>query len=120
MPAQVAQSVDRLLQAVLVAGLAAGAAVDDRDADLRRGLEGLLHLGRVLRRLLHRQQLQAVRLRQALDLRRELLPAVQHQVLAHAVDGRELDAVVAGHGQVLEGGLHVVAAEEDGIGSKFH
>src|SRR5579872_2844563 len=82
-----AQALDGLLERGLVAGLAARAAVDDGNAGLGGSLEGELHLRRVLRGLLHGEELEAGRAREPLDLGRCLAPAVEDQVLAHAVDG---------------------------------
>ncbi len=40
-------------------------------------------------------------------------------MLAHAVDGRDFDAVVAGHGDILEGGFEVVTAEQCRLAPSF-
>ena len=109
------QRVDGGLETLFITGLAARSAIDDRTFDCRRGLEGGGHLLRLTRRLLHGEDRQLVGPGQFLDLRHQLLPALEHEVLAHAVDCRDLDAVVAAAGDVREGGGHVVAAEENGI-----
>jgi len=114
------EGIDALVKGRLVVALAAGAAVDDGDADLDRGLHGCLHDCRVLVRLLHGQELETRVCGEAADRGRALLPAVDHQMLAHAADGRDLDAVVAGLLDAAEGICHVVAAEQDGICAELH
>ena len=98
-------------QTRLVAGLAARPAVDDGDAALDRGLHGRFHDRRIAPGLLHGQQFQIVDLGQPHDLGHDGLPVVQHQMFAHARNRRQFHAVIAGHGQILERGLQIEAAE---------
>ncbi len=108
---QAAQFVDGLDQTGLVAGCAARPAVDDGDAAGDRGLHGRFHHGRIAPGLFDGQQFQIVGLGQPLDLRHDGLPVVQHQMFAHARNRRQFHAVIAGHGQILERGLQIEAAE---------
>ena len=117
---QASQCLDGLLQALLVVGFAARAAVDDGHANLGGGLHGLLHHGRILTRLLHRQQGQFIGPGQVADVLGLVLPSIQVQVVGHRGNGGQFNAVVAGTPGVLEGGLQVVAPKEDRIDAKLH
>ena len=112
---QFAQAVNGLLEGGLVVHGAAGAAVDDRDADGVGGLEGGFHDGRVLAGLFHGLNGQLVFCRQGLDGLDQLFPSGDDEMLAHAVDGGDLDGVVAAGLGPPEGGLHVITAEQNRI-----
>ena len=66
-----------------------------------------------VRRLFHGEQLESGVGRKLLHDRGALAPAVDDEVLAHAADGGDFNAVVTGPLDAAEGGGQVVAAEED-------
>ena len=110
---QFAERFDGLLERGVIVALAARAAVDEWTANRDCRLECRFHRRRILGGLLHRQNRQVVFAGQFLDGWRAFLPAFQDQMLAHAANGGNLNAIVAGHRGVFEGGLHVVAAEQN-------
>ena len=84
---QNAQFIQDLLISGFIVRFAAGSTIDDGNTNLDRRLKSLLHQIGIAGRLFYRQQFELINFRQSFDLRRNLSPAIQNQMLAHAVYG---------------------------------
>ena len=100
--------------------LAAGADVDHGDAQILSGLEGLGQALFIQRGHFHGEQLHTGLLCGGLYHGGLRLPCIQHDVIAHTLNGRELRTVITGHLDGLKGGFDIDTLEQNAVYAKFH